>query len=117
MFRIMAYACMYLSTRAIAEAVVSLVRQCWEGGAATSGPVPAAAGRLFLSLTSVLPPSALSGSAVVASLLKDASQVSDWRNNILCICDSLKLVPCFFSHAGVGDIVYDFVYVFEVRYT
>lgn len=62
--------------RAIAEAVVSLVRSCWEsGGGGGSEVVPVAAGRLLLSLTSVLPPSALEASQALAALLKDAGQV------------------------------------------
>lgn len=37
--------------------------------------VPVSAGRLLLSLTTVLPPSALEASQAVAALLKDAGQV------------------------------------------
>ncbi|CAM9999080.1 unnamed protein product [Ascophyllum nodosum] len=62
----------------IAEAVVSLVRHCWEGGTGVAGRevVALAAGRLLLSSTSVLPPHALEASAAVNALLKEASQVS-----------------------------------------
>ena len=71
---------LFVRSRAIAEAVVSLVRSCWEsaaGGAAagSSEVVPVSAGRLLLSLTTVLPPAALEGSQAVAALLKDAGQV------------------------------------------
>ncbi|CAN0447856.1 unnamed protein product, partial [Hapterophycus canaliculatus] len=57
---------------AIAEAVVGLVRSCWEGagagGRGGSGGelVPISAGRLLLSLTTVLPPSALESSQALA---------------------------------------------------
>lgn len=60
---------------------MSLVRSCWEsggggGGGSGSGElVPVSAGRLMLSLTTVLPPSALEASQAVAALLKDAGQV------------------------------------------
>lgn len=74
--------------RAIAEAVVALVRRCWEsgGGGGEGGGgevVPAAAGRLLMALTTVLPSSALETSPAVAGLLKDASQVCMvWRGII-----------------------------------
>ncbi|CAN0149336.1 unnamed protein product, partial [Pylaiella littoralis] len=66
---------------AIAEAVVALVRSCWESAGGTGGGgggelVPVAAGRLLLSLTTVLPPTALEASQAVAALLKDAGQVA-----------------------------------------
>ena len=56
--------------------MVSLVRSCWENGGGGGGEVvPVSAGRLLLSLTTVLPPSALEASRALAALLKDAGQV------------------------------------------
>ncbi|CBJ32539.1 expressed unknown protein [Ectocarpus siliculosus] len=66
---------------AIAEAVVALVRSCWESAASEGGGdgrevVPVSAGRLLLSLNTVLPPSSLEASQAVAALLKQSSQVA-----------------------------------------
>ncbi|CAN0578280.1 unnamed protein product, partial [Ectocarpus sp. 12 AP-2014] len=64
---------------AIAEAVVALVRSCWESASEGGGDgrevVPVSAGRLLLSLNTVLPPSSLEASQAVAALLKQSSQV------------------------------------------
>lgn len=65
-----------LGSRAIAEAVVGLVRRCLESGQGEPGGVVSrAAGRLLLSLMTVFPSSALERSPAVAALLKESSQV------------------------------------------
>lgn len=62
--------------RAIAEAVVGLVRRCLETGPSDAGAVVSrAAGRLLLSLMTAFSSSALERSPAVAALLKDSNQV------------------------------------------